>query len=429
MLLFVPNENPLMQHTVPSSGRNTLHSLRLQLSAALGLLTILLIVVSAATINGMRTIEGQLQQEVRGQIELSRAASSVATATLMCRRYEKDLFLNIDNPVIRSDYWAKWDNASTELQAAIARFDSVALSDEDQAQLRQWQQESAMYAAAMRDLFQQVEAGRIVTAAEANTALTPHKDTIRNLTDSALATAVRSDTQLQASMAALDASISNILGVALLVSGLGIALAILWALLFPPRFLRPLVLLRTAAEQIAGGDLTARVALQRKDEIGELAASFNQMAATIQRQVAELDQRELIEKQNEELRALIDLVQVLETPVIELHHGVLLTPLVGVIDSERADRILTNVLDVISRERINTVIVDITGIALLDTASAQHLERLATAVHLMGAQIILTGVRASIAQSIVSLNLSLTHYRTFGQLREGINVALRSRLN
>jgi anti-anti-sigma regulatory factor/PAS domain-containing protein len=116
----------------------------------------------------------------------------------------------------------------------------------------------------------------------------------------------------------------------------------------------------------------------------------------------------------------------LETPVIQVWDGVLTLPMVGVVDSRRAARVTEDLLRQVSGTRAQFAILDLTGVEVVDTATAGHLLNIASAVRLLGAEGIITGIRPNIAQTIIALGVDLTRVRTLATLRDGLAFAIRS---
>jgi anti-anti-sigma factor len=129
----------------------------------------------------------------------------------------------------------------------------------------------------------------------------------------------------------------------------------------------------------------------------------------------------------EDLRASQEAFRELSAPVIPVLPGVLITPLVGALDSARASELTSNVLSMVEREHANHVIFDITGVPLVDTHVAQVLLQTTTAVRLLGAQAFLVGIRPEVAQTMVALNLDMSGLRSFSTLRDAIDTLLSSR--
>jgi anti-anti-sigma regulatory factor len=124
-------------------------------------------------------------------------------------------------------------------------------------------------------------------------------------------------------------------------------------------------------------------------------------------------------------RALADTVRELGCPIIPLIKGVLLVPLVGAIDSARSREIIERVLSGVNEQRAVHVLLDITGVPLVDTLVAAALVQTARAAELLGAQVALVGVRPEIAQSIIGLGVDLKAIETYPTLASAVAKLLR----
>jgi len=117
----------------------------------------------------------------------------------------------------------------------------------------------------------------------------------------------------------------------------------------------------------------------------------------------------------------------LSTPVIKVYENVLVLPLVGAIDTERARRIMEELLTGITRHQAELVIIDITGVPVVDTAVANHLIQTIKAARLLGARSILVGISGEVAQALVHLQIDLSGVVTRSNLQAGIEYALEQR--
>ena len=117
-------------------------------------------------------------------------------------------------------------------------------------------------------------------------------------------------------------------------------------------------------------------------------------------------------------------IRELSTPVIKVHDNILLLPLVGAIDSERAQQIMETVLLRVIAEKARAIILDIAGVPVVDTRVADHLLKTTAAVRLVGAKTILTGISAQVARTIVQLGVDISTMYTVAELSEGIELAL-----
>ncbi|NJM06988.1 PAS domain-containing protein [Candidatus Gracilibacteria bacterium] len=116
----------------------------------------------------------------------------------------------------------------------------------------------------------------------------------------------------------------------------------------------------------------------------------------------------------------------LSTPLIPVSDNVLVMPLIGTIDSQRAQMVMESLLEGVAENNASTVILDITGVQVVDTQVASALIRSAQAVKLLGATVIITGIRPEVAQTLVHLGADLSSMVTRGTLQSGIAYALNS---
>ncbi len=117
-------------------------------------------------------------------------------------------------------------------------------------------------------------------------------------------------------------------------------------------------------------------------------------------------------------------LQELSAPLIPVFEKISVMPLVGTIDTERARQIMENLLSGVVKHRAEVVLIDITGVPVVDTMVAHHIIQAAEAVRLVGAKCMLVGIRPEIAQTIVNLGINLNQFSTNSTLRKGIEQAL-----
>ena len=114
----------------------------------------------------------------------------------------------------------------------------------------------------------------------------------------------------------------------------------------------------------------------------------------------------------------------LSTPVMQVWQGVVVAPLIGSLDSQRTQQFMERLLGRIVETNSPVALVDIMGVPTIDTQTAQHLIETISAVRLLGAQVVLTGVRPAIAQTLVHLGIDLSGIMTRASLSAGLQVAL-----
>jgi anti-anti-sigma factor len=138
------------------------------------------------------------------------------------------------------------------------------------------------------------------------------------------------------------------------------------------------------------------------------------------RRLAEDAQRQL-----DIIAAQQDAIRQLSTPIIEVWHGVVMMPLFGSIDHAQASQMQETLLEAITRTRARAAILDLTGVGVVDTTTAQHIIGLVHAVQLLGARGIIVGIRPDVAQSIVSLGVDLARIITLSNLREALVLCMQ----
>jgi anti-anti-sigma factor len=199
-----------------------------------------------------------------------------------------------------------------------------------------------------------------------------------------------------------------------------------------------------AAKSVALGRLDHSLAITSNDEIGDLQGAFNQMvehlatghATVVEQQRALSAQTDDLERTVTELRESIGAreqlstaVRELASPVVPILEGILVMPLIGMIDTARAEALLSALLTAIERHAAHMVIVDVTGVPLIDTQVAAVLLQAIKGAELLGAQTILVGVRPELAQTIVGLGMNLAHVVTRADLQSAVSYAMQSNRN
>ena len=141
--------------------------------------------------------------------------------------------------------------------------------------------------------------------------------------------------------------------------------------------------------------------------------------------IARLEERSLelatklqtIEQQREAIRAL-------STPVIELWDEIVTLPIVGTVDTERAQEMTTRLLDAVAHGGYRCVILDLTGVDVVDTSTADHFIKMMRSAQLLGAHCVVTGVSPEIARTLVQVGVDLGAIRTLRTLKDGLKACI-----
>ena len=172
-------------------------------------------------------------------------------------------------------------------------------------------------------------------------------------------------------------------------------------------------------------DVLARSLFQKYREDFELLnrvldayePAANRIANTVA--VSFVEERERVIRQQQD--ALLEL----STPVLQVRERLLILPIIGVLDTQRAQQLTEQLLHGIRAHRAKLVVIDITGVPDVDEAVANSLVNTVTASRLMGADVIITGLSSEIAQTLVTIGVDLSKMHTVGDLQGGIEEAER----
>ncbi|MQY17306.1 STAS domain-containing protein [Nocardia macrotermitis] len=143
----------------------------------------------------------------------------------------------------------------------------------------------------------------------------------------------------------------------------------------------------------------------------------NRIANTVA--ISFVQERERVIRQQQEA------IRELSTPVLQVREQLLILPIIGVLDSQRARQLTEQLLRAIRANRAKVVVIDITGVPMIDSTVANHLVQTVDASGLMGASVILTGLSSEIALALVTIGLDLTKMNAVGDLQGGIETAER----
>ena len=169
-----------------------------------------------------------------------------------------------------------------------------------------------------------------------------------------------------------------------------------------------------------------------RDEKGEIYSALGASVDITRQRTLE---SELV-KRNEELSAseevksgLIDrlrhAVDELSNPILEVWDDVLAMPIIGIVDSRRTSDMVQRLLAEVARTQASFVIVDLTGVEIVDTKTADHLMKLIRKVELVGARCVLTGIRPAVSETLVDIGVDFGKMTTLRNLKHGLREALR----
>lgn len=181
--------------------------------------------------------------------------------------------------------------------------------------------------------------------------------------------------------------------------------------------------LRSVIQAVAGGESPRQLDMDYPEThpVGALTSSINTMMQALDesRRQSGISLGELTEK-IETIEQQQAAIQELSTPIIEVWPGVLCAPIIGVLDSSRATEMTRTLLATVVEKKTPLVIIDITGIEVMDTRASDNFVRMARSVRLLGAKCVLSGVHPNIARTIVQLGVDLSGIESYRSTREAL---------
>jgi rsbT co-antagonist protein RsbR len=217
--------------------------------------------------------------------------------------------------------------------------------------------------------------------------------------------------------------------------GLVVALIVLALVLLHWRIVGPLKTLAVTTRTLSSGAADQLVQVTSQDEIGDLQTAFNQMTGLIRAQTSELERQVMaanaardeaeqgriqIADQLAQIEAQHAVIREMSVPVLPLTPTTLVLPLVGVLDADRLRLLQEQALHAIEHWSARHLLVDVTGIPVVDTQVAHGLVAVVQAARLLGAETIIVGIRPEVAQALIGLGVHLDEMVTRSSLQSGI---------
>ncbi|MFO7566545.1 MAG: STAS domain-containing protein [Enhygromyxa sp.] len=162
-----------------------------------------------------------------------------------------------------------------------------------------------------------------------------------------------------------------------------------------------------------------------EDKLNHLLTTDQATRADLAVALKKLEDENLERKRAErEAQDRLALIETLSAPILRVWDGVLAVPVLGTLAGERAASLLERLLDELQRTRSDYAILDVTGVDLIDTHTADYLLRIARSIELLGARCIITGIRPAVAQTMVTLDATFGGIITLATLRDGIKYCM-----
>ena len=256
-----------------------------RLGLGFGLILLLLAAVAASGYWGMRSISGRVEAVLRTDARIAADAAGARASLINLRRFEKDIFLNVDSAEKVSEYRARWNDQLKDLNSSILSLEATAVLPQDRETIRSMKTELADYTSGFDKVYRLVESGAITTPQAGNEAINQFKAPVHSLdkvTSDFAATAARRLDSVGKTVEDLNRRASLAI---ILLAIAAMTLSLLTGVVITRSITGPISRIGEFTRKTSEGDLTHEIADKSRDEIGALAGYFNAMVESLRRTV------------------------------------------------------------------------------------------------------------------------------------------------
>ncbi|MEW6501204.1 MAG: methyl-accepting chemotaxis protein [Thermodesulfobacteriota bacterium] len=260
-----------------------------RLLVSFGAVLALLVVVVGIGLWGVSSVTNATEVILAQEGKLLQHAAQLDANILGLRRYEKDIFLNVEKPEKVADYFKKWTKEYALVNERIAVLEEVAVHADDVAKIAAIKETLREYKAGFDMVYGMVGAGEIKTPQEGNAAIGKYKEPIHTMEATSVQLADDANAAVEQAGTAIRRTAQRVIWLVAAFSLLAVILGVVLALVVARGISLPLRQGVDFSIAVAGGDLTRSIALNRKDEIGELTTALNAMARNLSAMIGEIE--------------------------------------------------------------------------------------------------------------------------------------------
>ena len=259
-----------------------------RLALAFGLVSLFLLGTLIAGVIGITFTKDTAQKTLDTDVALASNAAEIQRLSLQARRFEKDIFININSPERVVDYQQRWVAAIEKIQAAFQAGSQIA--DKDSLNVLYQQAESALqgYEEGFMTVYRQIEQGAITETSQANLAFGEHKDSIYQLEELADEISLVADAGVKVANEAIDAEYRLAIWQLCIFAGAALLMALALAIAITRSIVLPLRRAVEVAQRVAEGDLRHDIVFTGRDETAQLLSSMAHMSKELTSLVASL---------------------------------------------------------------------------------------------------------------------------------------------
>ena len=257
-----------------------------RLGLAFGSVLLLTAAVCAAAYWGLAGMDSMAREVLKVAYPLVAHSQQARSSTLALRRFEKDGFLNIGNAEKEAEYLDKWTEQKQALDDSLGALEKLAQSDGDRETVRSMRADAAAYEEGFHKVLAAMREGTVKTPQDANAAIGPVKDEVRRLESTAIEFAMKHSNAMQTLDKVVAASLKKTLAIMFTVMAAALALTAMAGVVITRSITTPLAAAVKVAEQVAEGDLEARIDAKGADETAQLLRAMQVMVASLRKMVA-----------------------------------------------------------------------------------------------------------------------------------------------
>ncbi len=290
---------------------------RNRLTLGFGIVVLLLLVVSFTGYIGLSYVSGISQEALNKDLRLAVLAEDAKSSSLNLRRYEKDRFLNIGNPAKEAEYKGKWDIAGGALDKTLTSMEGFIKNDDDKKTIQLMNDGFKAYQEGFNSVLKQLSDGKLKTPEEANIALAPFKDAIRQLESEGDAIGERSRKKMGDDAISISAYFQTTTYIIFTVSFIALALSLFISYILSKSIVDPINQIISLFNQIGMGDYDARVVVEGKDEIATMGETLNAMLSNVLSLIQSQEEKELLQVEKDRIEKEKKLVETEKTHIEE----------------------------------------------------------------------------------------------------------------
>jgi methyl-accepting chemotaxis protein len=262
-----------------------------RLGLSFGIVLLLLLVAAAVGWWGVKAVTGTTVAMLHGDAQIAEHSARARADTLGLRRFEKDIFINIDNTEKVNEYYTKWGETREKVKSRIADLEKAASLPKDKETIKSVKENLALYVAGFNRVYGEIRGGKLTTAAAANRAMSEFKDATHNMETVSTELAQEGNRRMEMAEGEVVGKSRHMISIMLIISLVSIVVGVILSILITRYLTAQLggepAHIAEIARKVADGDLTISFDTDKKREVGVYAA-VKGMVANLKEMTAKL---------------------------------------------------------------------------------------------------------------------------------------------